>query len=417
MNIALFTDAYLPTKNGVVTVVNMLYESLKELGHHVVIVTCETKEKDPEIENNPDIFKVPSTKLGMGTVDQFMGFPIFTSVSKFLKKNHIQLIHVHTEFTIGMHAFHEARKLHIPIIATTHTMWEDYYKYYLPGGKIISVDVIRKAIHTFYKHFNCIVNVSSKARNYFKKDFIVPEMPSVVIPNALNPENYCAKESSREEIEALREKLGIKPDDTMFLFVGRVVEEKRVLELIDLLEPVLKSNKKYKAVFVGDGQIVKHCKMIAKSYGLEESYIFTGFIDWHEVHKYYEAGDIFMTASLSEMHSMTVLEALTSGLPVVVRYDESYIDTVVPGENGYLSESDEQMSKDLISLAEDKEKQKKYGEASKIKSKDYLPETFSKRYEAVYATVLKLWKSKGAITDEVLQKAIEDVKQTAFLSV
>lgn len=410
MNIALFTDAYLPSKNGVVTVIKMLYDSMKELGHHVVIVTVETKEKDPEIENNPDIFRVPSTKLGFGTVDQFCGFPALTSVSKFLKKHKVQLIHVHTEFVMGYHAFHEARKLHLPIIATTHTMWEDYYQYYLPAGKLLSPDVIRKWLHGFYNHFDCLVNVSSKARNYFKKDFIVPEIPSVVIPNALNPDNYCAHESTSEEINALRESYGIKKSDTVFLFVGRVVEEKRLFELMDLLIPVLQSDKNYKAMIVGDGAALNHCKRLASSCGYENQIIFTGFIDWHEVHKYYEAGNIFMTASTSEMHSMTILEALNSSLPIVARYDESYLDTVEPEVNGYLCETDEKMSEALIALAKDSEKQKKFGSNSRLRADNYLPERFSKSYEIIYKTVIEAHANKTKITDELLAQKIDEVK-------
>ncbi|MBQ2184161.1 MAG: glycosyltransferase family 4 protein, partial [Lachnospiraceae bacterium] len=65
MNIALFTDSYLPTKSGVVTVVEQIYQNLKTLGHHVVIVTVANPLADTKNESD-DILRVPSTKIGLG---------------------------------------------------------------------------------------------------------------------------------------------------------------------------------------------------------------------------------------------------------------------------------------------------------------------------------------------------------------
>ena len=52
MNIALFSDSYLPTKSGVVTVVIQLRKILEEMGHHVVIVTVSSNDKDYEEEGS-----------------------------------------------------------------------------------------------------------------------------------------------------------------------------------------------------------------------------------------------------------------------------------------------------------------------------------------------------------------------------
>ena len=49
MNIALFTDSYLPTKSGIVTVVLQLRKALEDMGHHVVVVTVNTKEEESAI--------------------------------------------------------------------------------------------------------------------------------------------------------------------------------------------------------------------------------------------------------------------------------------------------------------------------------------------------------------------------------
>lgn len=412
MNIALFTDCYLPSKNGVVTVIDQLEQSLTKLGHHVVIVTPEYigRDKIEGYSDSPRVLRVKSKKLGMGMKDQFLGFPNKKKVTKFLKDNNVEIIHSHTEFTLGLHARKQAKILGIPVVATTHTMWEDYYKFYIPGGKLIPVGLVRKVMRVFYKKFTAIINVSAKAHDYFKKPFITPEVPAAIIPNAINPKNYCTTVSTPEEIKELRTQLGIADDETMLVFVGRVVEEKRVYELLETLTTVFAQKDKVKAVFVGDGPALEHSKEIAKKNGIEDKVVFTGFVDWHIVHRYYESADIFMTASLSEMHSMTVLEAMTSNLPIVVRKDSSYYDTVIPGYNGFLSETDEQMGKDLLTLINDKELQKKYGENGKKQSMYFLPDTFGRRYESFYNAVLQGSKNGNKPTEEDLQGAVDKVE-------
>jgi 1,2-diacylglycerol 3-alpha-glucosyltransferase len=136
--------------------------------------------------------------------------------------------------------------------------------------------------------------------------------------------------------------------------LGRVVEEKRVEELLDVCMRVIQKNAKIKILFVGAGPAVQALEK--KSRDVSDRIIFTGYVPWIEVHSYYQLGDVFITASLSEMHSMTILEALQSGLPIVARRDTSFSDTIFEGKNGYMADSDEEMDAYMLDLAEDKKK-------------------------------------------------------------
>lgn len=409
MNIALFTDSYLPSKTGVVTVVHQLYECLKEQGHHVIIITVTNPATKDETDTDPNVFRVPSTKIGLGMKDQFFGYPFLKKVSKILKAHKIELIHCHTEFAIGIHAIHESRKCHLPLIITTHTMWEDYYKYYLPAGELIHVETIRFIIRRFYKHAFSLINVSGKAHDYFKQDNICPGIPSAIIPNAIPSANLNFEKSTEEEKIAFRHELGIQDDEKMLLFVGRVVEEKRVFELIDIVEKAMEENDNAKFVIVGDGAALKHMQKLSSVSKFKDRFIYTGFIDNIKVHKYYECADMFVTASLSEMHSMTILEALTIGLPIVVRKDSSYNDTVINDYNGFQAETDEEMPALITKVLQDKELCHKFSDNGKILAKQFLPETFVKRHIAYYKAVLNAWKAKQKITDEQLADAVKNI--------
>ena len=403
MTIALFSDSYLPTKSGIVTVVVQLQEQLKKLGHRVILVTVETTDEYETYD--PDIYRVHSVALGLGT-DQFVGIPAMHPLIHFLREAGVQLIHCHTEFGIGKAGLRAAHVLKIPAICTTHTMWTDFYKYYLTFGKLISPKIINGIMKKYYGKFDSLIGVSTKARNYFKQPGMLPEMPSVIIPNAIDKEKFQKSHISEEAKKALRQSYDIKDDELMMLFVGRIGEEKRVFELLQVCQHVIKKNNKIKMVFVGNGPAYEDMLKKADEQIKEKSIIFAGFIEWTKVSEYYESADLFVTTSLSEMHSMTILEAQLSGLPIVVRRDESYLDSVFDGENGYLTDSEEEMEDRILQLAADKEKLIAFGKRSLEITKRFTIETHIKKTLKVYEEVMKAYPNK--IDDIKVMKEIEN---------
>lgn len=403
MTIALFSDSYLPTKSGVVTVVVQLQEQLRKLGHRVILVTVETTNEYETYD--PDIYRVHSVALGLGT-DQYVGIPAMHPLIHFLRDAGVQLIHCHTEFGIGKAGLRAAHILKVPAICTTHTMWTDFYKYYLTFGNLISPKIINGIMKKYYGKFDSLIGVSTKARNYFKQPGMLPQIPSVIIPNAIDKEKFQKQHISEEQKKALRQSYGIKDDEIMMLFVGRIGEEKRVFELLQVCQNVIKKNSRIKMIFVGNGPAFEEIKTKAQEQISEKTVIFPGFIEWTKVSEYYESADIFVTASLSEMHSMTILEAQLSGLPIVVRRDESYLDSVFNDENGYLTDSEEEMEKRILELADDREKRLAFGKRSLEITKRFTIETHIKKTLKVYEEVMKAYPDK--IDDIKVMKEIED---------
>lgn len=405
MNIALFTDVYFPTKNGVVTVVDQLKQSLEENGHHVVIVTFEP---NTPYTPDPNIYRAAnSIPFKFGLKDFYLGIIWHPKLKKYLKKHKIQIIHCHSEFTVPRAGVSLAKKLHIPLVATFHTMWEDYYaNYFTHLADFISVDIIRKLLFDFFKKFNCVISVSDKTRNYVKNELHI-ENPTVVIPNAIDQSKFVKnKNISKEEAKV---QLGFKKDDIILLFVGRIAEEKRIYELVNLCDPVLKKVPNAKAVFVGDGPSLETVRNVSSRFENSDRYVFTGFKEWNEVSLYYQAGDIFMNASLTETYSMTTLEAMICGTPCVCRRDESITDRVIQGETGYLADTDEEMTEYLVKLCYDEETRKKMSENGKIVSQKFLPHAFVRRHELLYKTLIEK-KGKLTMSDTEFQKLLDEVK-------
>ncbi|MBQ3825497.1 MAG: glycosyltransferase [Spirochaetaceae bacterium] len=343
MNIALFSDSYLPTKSGIVTVVIQLKRILEELGHKVVIVTVSNHHAlDEDFEEDEDILRVKSIHSFVGD-DQYIGIPIRHKVVEFLEKHEVRLIHAHTEFFIGQMAVIAGKKIGIPVIATTHTMWEDYYRHYFTMGAIVPKSVVRQIVRQLYKKFYALINVSEKAKNYFTQPKMLPSKPCAVIPNAIDTEKFISHEWTAEEKAALRSEYHIAPTDKIMLYVGRVVEEKRVEEMLEVVIRAVRANEGVKMLFVGAGGALYDLEERVKKEGLADKIIFTGFVDWFKVSSLYSIADVFITTSLSEMHSMTILEALSLGVPVVCRADTSFSDTIFQGEDGFMADTDEEM--------------------------------------------------------------------------
>ena len=407
MNIALFSDSYLPTKSGIVTVVIQLRRILMQMGHHVVVVTVSPDTQEdapPEGTEDEGILRLPSLPSPVGD-NQYIGLPLEGKAVAFCEEHHIQLIHAHTEFTMGHLARVTGRKLGIPVIATTHTMWEDYYRYYIKMGKIVPKSVIRRLVHTAYKHFYALINVSQKAHDYFKNPFILPSSPSAVIPNAIDTERFMGRTANDEDIRGLRRLFGISDSEPVILYVGRIVEEKRVKELFEVCLKVVTERPDVKVLFVGDGAALPELVERAKETGTDKRILFAGFVDWFHLAAYYAIGTIFVTASLSEMHSMTVLEAMAMSLPIACRRDTSFTDTVFPGENGYLADTEEELAQRLCELAADPARCREMGKRSTELCRNFTLGIHGARTIAFYEAVLAQF--PRPITDAMLESAVE----------
>jgi 1,2-diacylglycerol 3-alpha-glucosyltransferase len=403
MNIALFSDSYLPTKSGIVTVIIQLRAALEALGHHVVVVTVETTP-EAKRDEDPCIFRVPSIPLGLGT-DQFVGFPHKRKIIEFLREHDIEIIHSHTEFYIAHAAKSVGKTMRIPTIVTTHTMWEDFYDFYVPMARLIPVKVIRRVVKRIYRKFYAFINVSSKAKDYFKSDFMLPHIPSAVIPNAVDTEAFLSSKDTEEDFARMRKNWNIGEKDVLLLFVGRIGEEKRVLELLDVAMRAVSARENVKALFVGNGPALEPMRQTVHKAKLDDRIVFTGFVNWTDLHTYYGMSDVFMTCSLSEMHSMTILEALLSGLPICARRDSSYLDTVYPNENGYLCDDDEGVERAILELVDDPGKRRAYGARSLEISRNFSIAKHAEKTVAFYRTVLQYYPEP--VDEAVLRKNVE----------
>lgn len=386
MNIAIFVDAYLPIKNGVVTSVNQLKAGMEGEGHKVYIFTVNV----PGCEPLPDVYRFPSIKFGKKS-ESMLGLVSHRKVLAYMRELKIDLIHTHSEFSLGRAGKKAARKLGLPMVHTNHTMWQ-YYTHYLPGflTALVSVEKVMSGYQHGFKYF---ISPSVKAETYFKP-LSDPDAIFRIIPNGVDQDKFVTKSLTPADLAAQRTALGLKDGDQVAMFAGRIGPEKRVIELLTCLLPLLKRRPSFKMMFVGDGPSLADLKHLAAENGLGGQVLFPGFIPWTEMHKFYSVSQIFLTASISEVHPMTLIEGAIAGLPAITRDDDAYKTLLLEGENGHLVPTDADLPVKLEALLDDPARLAAYAKKSKELSLIYTAHHHVEKVKAFYEFILADHKQK-----------------------
>ena len=400
MRIGLFTDTYPPYINGVSTSVHMLKIALENLGHEVFVVTVNQKASSYDFEEDGHIIKVPGIKTGIYDYRLTSMYPL--KIAKKIKKMNLDIIHVHTEFSIGSFGRIIAKQLNIPIVATYHTYYEDYLYYVTKGYfNYISKNLL-KTLTQFYadKTVNSLIVPAEKIKDLFINKYNYKK-EIAVIPTGIAIERFYKENVDKKKKEEIYKSLKVDKDDFLILFVGRVAEEKNIKFLIEAHKKLVKEDNKYKLIIVGDGPDIKNLKELSKD--IKDNVVFAGKSLWEDVPCYYDIADIFVTASKSETQGLTVLEALASSTPVVCANDPSYIDAIVPGYNGFVFDTEEEYLENIKKIRKDNKLREEFSINARNYSENFSSSKYAKRVLDVYEKAIKDYKNfKNKYIEEII---------------
>jgi len=379
MRIGLFADSYTPQVSGVVTVLRVLKAGLEKLGHTVFVFTVEHEDAEPD----PTVIRVKSFQFP-NEPQHRIGFFTHYEVIKKAKECKLDIIHSHTEFSLYLAAQIVAKKLKIPRVHTLHTYYPDYL-YYVPLFEPFLKNREHKFLKRVLKGQKCVVAPSHKIYDYLKKHEFIQEMR--IIPNGIELSAFQPGHPNRsaELVSAFRSRYGIAQNDQVAVFVGRLAVEKNVEVLLDNWKRIVEKKPSAKLLIVGDGPDRRALESYAERLGIENSVRFLGYLRWpDEVCTCYAASNLFMSASHSEVHPITFIEAMAAGLPVVCAQDISVRDMVLNGENGYALDDHHQLWEKALEVFNDPGLAARMGQRSAELSNNYSIETFVSRMVALY---------------------------------
>ena len=332
MKIALFSDTYLPEINGVAIHVAALKDGLESLGHKVLVVTTTPKDKTSFEANN--VLHCPSVQLkkiyGYG-----LSMPINMRQFNVIKKFKPDIIHIHTEFGIGLFGILVAKMLKLPVVYTLHTIYDDYVYYVVPKPLVkTGQHIFYKYIKSLYKRATVITGPSPKSLKYLNNAGLNRNIE--IIPNPVDVERFTLDNVERDEIIKVRKKYDIPDGAFVGCIVSRVGKEKSIDVLLKYIAKYSKLNKSFRFLIVGDGPAKKELELQTKVLDINDIVIFTGKVPNEQLLPYYAACDIFLTASLSDTNSISMLEAMSMGLPIIQREDRINKGQVVENVNGFI---------------------------------------------------------------------------------
>ena len=347
LNIAMFTDTYKPDINGVSISVETLKESLERLGHNVYIVTSTLDTKLTGMINDGGILRIPGIKL-----KKLYGFrlsrPYSLKAKRLLKEAKIDVVHIHTEFSMRLFGMNIARAFNLPIVYTYHTMYEDYI-YYVTRGyfdktarKIVGL-VSRLVGDTCTE----IIAPTVKAKRTLEEYGI--KKPINIIPTGIDLVRFSPDKVSRAEIEDVIDMYGLE-NKFRIIFLGRLAKEKNIDFLIRGMKLILKKEKDVVLIIAGYGPWEDYLKDYAEECGVSENVIFTGMQPHSRVPVFYGCANVFATASTTETQGLTCIEAMASGLPAIAKHDESIEGLIVDGVTGFIFNNEEEFAQCVLKI-------------------------------------------------------------------
>ena len=381
MKIALFSETYLPQINGVATHVKTLKEGMEALGHQVLVVTADPKSEGCHMEEG--VLRCPAAEL-----KDLYGYGMAPSYNlermRLIQAFSPDIAHTHTEFGIGSTGLEIARKLKIPFVYTLHTMWDEYLHYV---ASPTLQPVVRKMGHRYLRYFanqaDAIIGPSVKSRDFLHHCGVKREVE--VIPNAVELDWFSRDRADPATVAKLRQSYGIQNDDTVICFCGRLGQEKSVDVLIHLFAQCHKKEKHMKLLLIGDGPALSNLKELARRLSVDSAVIFTGAVPHDFVREVYACCDLYATASRSEVNSVSMLEAMSMGLPVLHILDEANPGQVKEGVNGYVFRTEEEFSDIVLRFRSSAKTEQARMQASTSDSiKGLHPTGLAKQMETIY---------------------------------
>jgi glycosyltransferase involved in cell wall biosynthesis len=318
-----------------------LCRELAKLGHEVTLYTSDRRRP-----GYPGIGKRLTDQGEMATgvqlkripaIFELYQIPFMPKLGKVLEQDRIDVIHSNELFQLcSLSAARAAKKKKVPFILTQHghkkplnkAIWLPYWLVEKTMGKHV---------------MNCaqkIIALTSDVEQYLVKNG-VPQTKVEVVSTGVPTELYSP------DIPSALPNYGIAQKDNVILFVGRLVENKGIVYLIESFKMVKEAVDNAKLVVVGTGILEQNLKQLVRKLDLEAEVVFLGQVPQQSMPQIYSGASVFVLPTIyKEPFGIAAVEALSSGVPVIASNIDGLRVIVKDGEVGYLVQP-----KDVAGLA------------------------------------------------------------------
>jgi 1,2-diacylglycerol 3-alpha-glucosyltransferase len=322
MRIAMMTDVYKPHVSGITNYISLNKQYLEKAGHEVFIFTfgdLDYPDDEERVVRSPGL---PLTDTGY-----YLSFRYSRHAKALLQT--MDLVHVQQPFLSGRLALNYCRPLRIPIVFTNHTRYDLYAQAYLPLlPEELSDSFLQSYMPTFCQAVDLVISPSAGMGEVLKK--LGVSSPIEIIPNGVDLQLF------RLTCQDCRQDFGFRQEQLLLIYSGRLGPEKNLGFLIRAFAGTAEAIKNAHLLIVGGGPEEDQLRQLANQTGISERVHFTGMLPYSELPRYLSMCDAFVTASVTEVHPLSVIEAMATGLPVLGIHSVGVGDTVEDGVTGLL---------------------------------------------------------------------------------
>ncbi|MBK8780366.1 MAG: glycosyltransferase [Anaerolineales bacterium] len=325
----MMVDSYKPYISGITNYVEINKRYLELAGHDVFVFTFgDTALKDGE----PRVVRSPGVPLSDS------GFYLSMRYSRAAKKilQTMDVVHVHHPFLSGRLALRYCRPLQIPVIYTNHTRYDLYAQAYLPMmPDEVSTGLLQAYMPTFCKAMDLVITPSAGMEKILRQ--LNVEGHIEVVPNGVDLKNFHSAKP------LLRADFGYKDDDILLVYAGRIALEKNLPFLFESFKGISQAIPNVYLLIIGSGvqQYDDEIRSLVSEMQLNDRVRFTGRITYDKLPAYLAMCNIFVTASITEVHPLSVIEGMGAGLPIMGIESVGVGDTVEDGVTGFLATHDQ----------------------------------------------------------------------------
>ncbi|MFH0805692.1 MAG: glycosyltransferase family 4 protein, partial [Patescibacteria group bacterium] len=274
----------------------------------------------------------------------------FFALIKIIRKEKIDLINAHWVLPSGLTSLLVARIFNKLSVLTTH-------------GSDVYTLIMKKGIIGFISRYvtnkvNQITATSTITAKLISKYSKIDENKIKVISMGVDTNYFYPSEKLKEKGQKfLKEKIGKLSNSPLLLYVGSLSIHKGVNYLIKAMPKILKKYESANLLIIGNGQQEDNLKKLSYKLGVNQNVHFIGSIKNDELPYYYNSADVFVLASLREGLPVVLMEAMSSGCPVVATNIAGNPDIIDNGKNGFLIKikSPKEISQAVIKILSDED--------------------------------------------------------------
>lgn len=366
MRIGMLADAYFPHVSGITNHIELSKRYFEKVGHEVFVFTFGDENHE---SGEPNIIRSP----GLPLVDTgyYINVRYNLNAQRILRT--MDVVHVHHPFISGRLALRYCKPRNIPVVFTNHTRYDLYAQAYMPAlPEGISETFLKSYLTSFCGSCDLVIAPSAGVREVLRRLGVSAHIE--VVPNGVELSPFCC-----DTLPFERSTFDFTGEDLLLIYTGRLGPEKNLPFLLRAFAGTAKSFENIRLLIVGGGP--EHDNLVdrVQHMGIAEKVHFTGQVPYDQLPRYLATADAFVTASVTEVHPLSVIEALASGLPVLGIQSPGVGDIIEDGVTGLLAQEEDLalFTAKMIQLLMDREQLKKMSIHAREKALAYSYERTS----------------------------------------